>query len=99
MGAGVTLEGEEPRAEKVQHRSAARKPFVKLENPASVDRLQSLVAGLAGTKQRDLKPLLKSGVALKPKTLLKPDRSLSTEIRQSRPTLREGDATKSLTDS
>ena len=99
MGAGVTLEGDELRTQKVEHRSATRKPFVKLENPASVDRLQSLVAGLAGTKQRDLKPYLKSGVALKPKTLLNPDRSLSSELRQSRPTMREGDATKGLTDS
>ncbi len=64
------MEVNEETAPKMEHRIPARR--AKLENPASVDRLQSLVAGLAGVRQRELKPLLKTGVAIKPKTLLNP---------------------------
>jgi len=76
---GITLEGEEERNKKLEHRTATGKP-TRLENPASVDRLQSLVAGLAGTKQRDLKPYLKQGAAIKPKTLLNPARPRTIEF-------------------
>jgi len=92
---GLAPEGEETRARNNFHGTAYKKP--RSENPASVDRLQSLVAGLAGSNQRDLKPYLKSGMAIKPDLLHDPAKSRLSEQRQSRSTMREGEATRTVT--
>jgi hypothetical protein len=85
--AGLAMEAEEMRSRKVSHRTAYRKP--RSDNSASVDRLQSLVAGLAGINQMDLKPYLKSGLAIKPD-----DPARSPDPRRN---VREKIATKTVT--